>query len=140
MFTFFVSSSDSESEPLSLSLLRRAAEAFLSLALVSLLPFLLPLLWSLLSLLFPDEALDAELDPEESGERDLDADFEEARDLLDAELRESDEELRPRDLDRSEAESESELPLILLLGPILKCLNFYGGGMSEILICGQTVS
>ena len=120
-------SSGSESDPLSLSLLRRAVEAFLSLALVNLLLFLLLVLPSLRSLLFPEERLESELALEDSGERDLESDLEEDLDLdlerdlldLDPELLESDEELLDRDLERSEPELESELPLILLVIPIL---------------------
>ena len=80
------------------------------------------------SLLTPDEPLEAELDLEESGdlaepgdlERDLDTDLEDDLDLLEPELLESEEELLPRDFERSEAESESEL---LLFPPILVCLE-----------------
>ena len=71
------------------------------------------------SLLTPDEPLEAELDLEESGdltgpgdlERDLNTDLEDDLDLLEPELREPEEELLPRDFERSEAESESELLL-----------------------------
>ena len=80
------------------------------------------------SLLTTDDPLEAELDLEDSGdlaepgdlERDLDTDFEDDLDLLEPELLESEEELLPRDFDRSEAESESEL---LLFPPILVCLD-----------------
>ena len=123
-FSFLFSSppSSSESELLSLSLLNRAVDAFLFLVLASFLFLLLP------SLLTPDEPLEAELDLEESGdlagpgdrEPDLDTDLEDDLDLLEPELLESEEELLPRDFERSEAESESEL---LLFPRILVCLD-----------------
>lgn len=124
VFLPFSSCSSSESE-LSESLLRRAVDAFLSLALTNFLLLLLPallLLALLFPLAFPPEVLDEELDrdpgPDLEEDRDLDFDLDLELDLLDpgVVLRDLDlEELRDFDLDLSESESELDCLFKILI-------------------------
>ena len=116
--------SSSESE-LSDNLLRRAVEAFLSLAFFNFLLLLLPLLLLLtllLSDLFPPPPPEPDLEPEL--DLDFDDDLERERDdeedLLDFELRDAAEELLDLDLDDSELEERLLVTAMMFYWVILK--------------------